>query len=175
MAAGPAQEVNLHIIQSSREVVHMIPKKIVFCADFSENSARAGRYAAAYAKVFGSEVTVLHVIDSWAGFPSYAESVHLNVLEVTRALETSAKAQLEDLAAAMSKDVSKVATRCIMGVPAEEIVKTAEQESADLIIMGTHGWSGFRHLLLGSVAEKTLRTASCPVLVVKSSPAGEAT
>ena len=57
-----------------------------------------------------------------------------------------------------------------IGVPAEEIVQVAKEESADLIVMGTHGWSGFRHMLLGSVAERVLRAAACPVMVVRHSP-----
>jgi nucleotide-binding universal stress UspA family protein len=54
------------------------------------------------------------------------------------------------------------------GVPAQEIVRVADEESADLIVMGTHGWTGFKHLLLGSVAENVLRTAGRPVLVVSA-------
>ncbi len=56
-----------------------------------------------------------------------------------------------------------------IGIPANEIVRLVEEESIDLIVMGTHGWTGFKHLILGSTAENVVRTAKCPVLTVKSS------
>ena len=71
--------------------------------------------------------------------------------------EAMGKAKLEGLAA--TGEVR-------FGVPYEEILKFARQENADAIVMGTHGRSGFKHLLMGSVAERVLRTAHCPVVVV---------
>jgi len=65
--------------------------------------------------------------------------------------------------------LKEVKTYSRVGVPAEEIVRLAAEEAIDLIVMGTHGWGGFRNMVLGSVAHNVLRTASCPVLVVRSS------
>jgi universal stress protein A len=77
--------------------------------------------------------------------------------------------KLEQVAKELGKQRGPVKTFLSTGVPAEEIVRVANQDSTDLIVMGTHGWSGVRHMLLGSVAEKILRSAPCPVLVVKPS------
>jgi universal stress protein A len=55
-------------------------------------------------------------------------------------------------------------------VPAIEIVRLANEESVDLIVMGTHGWTGIRHLIVGSTAENVVRSAICSVLVVRSEP-----
>lgn len=145
----------------------MIPKKILYCTDFSENSAPAGQYASEYSRVFGADFTIIHVIDCWAGFPGDPHEV----LSVVHKIEESAKAELETLATEFDNENKHVKTFSTIGIPAEEIVRLAEKESADLIVMGTHGWTGVRHLLLGSVAEKVLRMALCPVLVVR--PAAE--
>lgn len=146
----------------------MIPKKILFCTDFSENSAVAGDCAARYSQIFGANLTILHVIDSWAGFP--IDSV--DILAVVGKLEDFAKAQLEQLAKELGRNNGQVETRLTIGIPAEEIVEVANKDSVDLIVMGTHGWTGIRHMLLGSVAEKVLRMATCPVLVVRPSSPG---
>jgi nucleotide-binding universal stress UspA family protein len=146
----------------------MTPKKILLCTDFSDNSLPARDLALAYGKAFGAGIVLLHVIDSWAGFPAYSESMPLDVREVVRKLDESAKANLDAVADECKGVVSQVRTHSSVGIPAEEIVRVAREEGADLIVMGTHGWTGFRHMLLGSVAEKVLRTADCPVLVVRS-------
>jgi len=146
----------------------MTPKKILLCTDFSDNSVPARNLARTYGQAFGAEIVVLHVIDSWAGFPAYSENMPVDVREVFRKLEESAKASLDAVANECQGAASGVRTQTSIGVPAEEIVRVADEERADLIVMGTHGWTGFRHMLLGSVAEKVLRTAGCPVLVVRS-------
>ncbi len=146
----------------------MTPKKILLCTDFSDNSLPARNLALAYGEAFGAGIVVLHVIDSWAGFPAYSESMPLDVRDVIRKLDETAKAKLEEVAEECERAVGQVKTLVSIGVPAEEIVRVAWQEGADLIVMGTHGWTGFKHMLLGSVAEKVLRTADCPVLVVRS-------
>lgn len=141
----------------------MLPKKILYCTDFSENSAPAGECASEYSNTFGADLTILHVVDCWAGFPGNRQ----DVLEIARKLEDSANKQLGTLARDLGKNGVQTKTLCTIGLPAEEIVLAAQREHADLIVMGTHGWTGFRHLMLGSEAEKVLRTATCPVLVVR--------
>lgn len=148
----------------------MDDKAIVFSTDFSQSSKAAGKHAMELAKAFGAPLLIVHVLDSWAGFPAYEDSVPQDVRDVVLGMEEEAERKLESLAEEFRKEVGSVKTRCRIGVPAEEIVSSADEESAQLIVIGTHGWSGFKHLLLGSVAEKVLRMANCPVLVVRSSP-----
>jgi nucleotide-binding universal stress UspA family protein len=79
-----------------------------------------------------------------------------------------AQNDLKDLAIATLNERLSVSPTVGVGEPAEEIVRLARDEAVDLIVMGTHGRSGFRHVLLGSVAETVLRTAPCPVFTVKA-------
>lgn len=146
----------------------MLPAKILLCTDFSENSESAQKYALEYAKALGSQVIVLHVVDLWAGVPTYDEGVYVYVKEAVGRLEETAKSRLEALKESCSSAGANITTLCVTGIPAEEIVRTAEERGAGLIVMGTHGWTGLKHVLLGSVAEKVLRTAGIPVMVVRS-------
>jgi len=146
----------------------MVPAKILFCTDFSENSESAQRYALDYAKALSSRLLVLHVVDLWAGVPAYDEGVYVYVREAIARLEETARARLEELQKTCSESIEDVATLCRTGIPAEEIVRVAEEQEAGLIVMGTHGWTGLKYVLLGSVADKVLRTAQCPVMVVRA-------
>jgi universal stress protein A len=150
----------------------MIPTRILFCTDFSENSEPAAQCALEYSKVFDAALTIIHVVDSWAGLPQYEHGLPLIMEEVSHDIEKTANTKLQSMAEKFGSEINEVKTRVAIGVPAEEIFNAAREESADLIIMGTHGWTGFRHMLLGSVAEKVLRMAQCPVLVVKSQSEG---
>lgn len=152
----------------------MIPKKLMFCTDFSENSRPAFHYAAEIAQAFGAELTIFHVINSSRlGYPAFEVGVPFDLQGVLTSINESVEKAFQGLVAecqeAACKD-TKSASR--MGVPANEIVRFAEEEGIELIIMGTHGWTGFRHLILGSTAENVVRTASCPVLTVKSGGPG---
>ncbi len=146
----------------------MPTSKIVFCTDFSENSAPARELCLEYAQAFGAELVIVHVINSWAGFPAYSEGLPIDMRDIVKGMEEAAKANLESLAMECSRVVKNVKTCIRVGVPAQEIVNLADEEAADLIVMGTHGWTGIKHLVLGSTAENVVRTANCPVLTVRA-------
>jgi universal stress protein A len=149
----------------------MIPKKILFCADFSENSVLARRYALDYAKVFSAELTVVHVISSsQLGYSSLAEGVPLDIRATLDAIQESVQKALQIAAEDCRQEVSHVTTYSCIGNPAFEIVAYAAKHDIGLIVMGTHGWTGFKHLIMGSTAENVVRSAKCPVLTVRSSP-----
>lgn len=145
----------------------MVVKKVLLCTDFSEGSELARTYAVEYCKAFGAELCILHVMNFWAGFPAYESRIPIDVRQIVNCMEEAVK---KDLAAAANKcenEIRSVTTHAMMGIPAETIVKFARDERADLVVMGTHGWTGFKHILLGSTAENVARTATCPVLVVR--------
>jgi nucleotide-binding universal stress UspA family protein len=148
----------------------MIPKKILFCTDFSENSRPAFEYAVDFAQTFGAEMTILHVINSSRlGYPAFEVGVPFDLQAVLSSINESVEKAFQGLASECKGCAgleTKTASR--MGVPANEIARFAEEESMELIVMGTHGWTGIRHLVLGSTAENVVRTARCPVLTVKS-------
>jgi len=150
----------------------MVPRKILFCTDFSENSALARRYALEYTSAFGASLAILHVVNSSRlGYPAFETVVPFDLRELIKSIEESVEKALDELVQECSKVVCEVTTYSRIGVPATEIVRLAEEEQMDLIVMGTHGWTGFRHLILGSTAANVVRTATCPVLTVRSSRA----
>ena len=150
----------------------MVPKKILVCTDFSENSVRARICAIEYASAFGAELLVLHVVNSrLLGYPSLADRVPVEAALIQDNIREAVDEELELIANNFKREVEAVTVYSRTGSPAEEIVQLAEEESVGLIVMGTHGWTGFRHLIVGSTAENVVRTASCPVLTVRSAEA----
>ena len=146
----------------------MIPKKILVCTDFSENSLPARQCAVEWAKAFGAELAILHVVNSrFFGYPTFADRVPVEMALIQKNIEEGVLEELESIADECWKDLSTVQSHSRTGSPAEEIIRFADEESVDLIIMGTHGGTGVRHLILGSTAENVVRTANCPLLSVR--------
>jgi len=142
-------------------------KKILVPIDFSELSRKALQYGLTFARQFNAEILLLHVIEF---APLAAPSPPLPIIqdETTRAtLHESAAKQLAKLRNETGSQTSvKASVRD--GVSAhDEIVKAAIDGNFDLIILGTQGRTGLAHLLIGSTAEKVVRHAPCPVLVVR--------
>jgi nucleotide-binding universal stress UspA family protein len=142
-------------------------KRILFPVDFSDRSACAARYAAAVKCRSQAELTVLHAAAGHALYTGVndASLEHAYALEIAwiEARLTEAK---EKMAEFMDSHLHGVpATPCVRsGDPAKVIVQQAHAMKADLIVMATHGFGGFRRMLLGSVTAKVLHDASCPVL-----------
>lgn len=145
----------------------MVPKRILCCTDFSENSEPALRLAADYAKAFGAELIIVHVIDA-GSFPAYVDWVGDEIDQIVSRSTKTAETKLAALAKACSQTAKDVKTQCVIGSPAEKIVNLANDEGADLIVVGTHGRSGVKHLVMGSIARSVLRTAHRPVLIVEA-------
>jgi nucleotide-binding universal stress UspA family protein len=141
--------------------------RILCPTDFSEFSRSALERAMRLATWFRSRITVLTVMppSTIALYPPEAGLAFAEVSEEVRCAERMKHAQaLEHFVAAYRGRGVEVETRLVEGDPASEIQAAALALPADLIVMGTHGYGGFKRLLLGSVTEKLLRTAPCPVL-----------
>jgi nucleotide-binding universal stress UspA family protein len=135
--------------------------RILFPTDFSHDAEHAFQYALTFAREFGAELYLLHVIYFPPQTPEYdigqvIDSLVKNAEESLRKLIESAEAPN----VVFHSDVQ-------VGVEHAEITKLAEKEKIDLIVMGTRGRTGLAHIFLGSVAERVVRHASCPVLTVK--------
>jgi nucleotide-binding universal stress UspA family protein len=137
-------------------------KKILVATDFSSHSKRAMDYAASLAKEAGAGIVLMHVIES---FP-YSVTDTLHIVDHRRALEKTAGFLLENLRQELAGAGVSVKSLLTNGAPYEEILKASRREKADLIVMGTHGRTGVKHLILGSVAEKVVRLSSCPVMTI---------
>ena len=141
-------------------------KRILLATDFSEHARVALRYAAALAQAFDSEVVLLHVletVDLLAQLPPTGEAYIPP--DFSELQEQHAREQIEKLIA--ESGIQRVRYVFRRGSAFVEIVTSAREENAELIVIGTHGRGMLAHMLLGSVAERVVRKAPCPVLTVR--------
>ena len=145
-----------------------IYKHILVPVDESPISYAAAEHALALAKELHTEVTIMCVIavDPFVGVDFY--KVAPAVTDYFMHAEENARNRLKDLTLNFERDKVKVNTKIIHGVaPSDGIIAVADEVNADLIIMGSHGHTGFKKLVLGSVAQNVLTNSPVPVLVVK--------
>jgi nucleotide-binding universal stress UspA family protein len=141
--------------------------RILVPIDFSEHSDRALELAIGLAKTLGAE---LHLLHCYQLFPTGAAAASYDVMipeSYERAIRESATASLSRWREKASAQGILAEKHIRADIPANGIVALAEELPADLIVMGTRGLTGFQHVLLGSVAERTVRLAPCPVMTVK--------
>ena len=142
-------------------------KTILHPTDFSEPSKYALRYAISLADEFHAKLCVLHVIEEVSSALYFDMLQAPPLAQLMADIEKQAQKALEDL---LPQDVrARIQTQYLIrkGVPFLEIVRCADQIGADMIVCGTHGRTGLKHALFGSVAEKVVRKAACPVLSVR--------
>ena len=141
-------------------------RRILFPTDFSEPAKEAQKYAMALADRFGAELHLLHVVPEVAmPLPDSTTSWTLPAADLKLQVEAAERQLLHDLGPDWAEERRTVHT-AVVGNAVEEIVKYAREHEIGLIVIGTHGRTGLSHLLLGSVAEKLVRLATCPVLTV---------
>ena len=144
----------------------MVIKQILVPIDFSPNSMRALEYAVDFAKPFKARMSILFVVEPiYYAVPDFTGGAAMGQL-LTEQL-ANARAQLLRLEQQYAKRRIKVRALLQSGSAYDSIVAAAKQCKAHLIIMATHGRTGVSHLLLGSVAERVVRTAPCPVLTLR--------
>jgi universal stress protein A len=137
---------------------------IIVPTDFSEHSQQAIQYARELAQTFGATLVLLHVVELP---PSPIEGLPPSQLGGTL-LEDLEQQATSNLAQVLAKEAEvTVVRRVVVGIPYRRIVEVATDEKVDLIVMATHGRTGFSHLFMGSVAEKVVRTAPCPILTIR--------
>jgi nucleotide-binding universal stress UspA family protein len=137
--------------------------RILVPLDFSECSRKALTYALAFARQFQARLTLLHVIEPYVPVPE------LSVVApepVEQQLRETAVRELEETQRALGGS-DRAETLMRTGTPFVVITETAQELGSELIIISTHGHTGLAHILLGSTAEKVIRHAPCPVLVVR--------
>ena len=138
-------------------------KNVLLPLDFSEPSLKATEYAVALARRFGASLHLLHVIEDPVVYLPMFESYPL---PTRQQFETYAQVRLENWIPDADAEGLNIEFHWRHGAPHVEVIDYAEDSSIDLIVMGTHGRGMAGHLLLGSVAEKVVRKAPCPVLTV---------
>ena len=143
-------------------------RNILVATDFSEPSEAALTYGRALARTFSATLHVLHVADNLSSAVYGAEGYVAAIPDLRKEIENSARKKLNDLL--VDNDEPPLPTRQVVissSTPAFAIVEYAGLEHIDLIVTGTHGRGAVAHLLMGSVAERVVRTAPCPVLTVR--------
>jgi universal stress protein A len=137
--------------------------RILVPSDFSEYSEKALNWAVTIAEQWRSHLYLCHIIPQ----PSYPHLLAgADLVEFETQLRGAAETQLHDLKSKQQSRGVQIDLRVVLGEPFHDICRIAEEEQIDLIVMGTHGRTGIRHALLGSVAERVMRHSPCPVLVV---------
>jgi nucleotide-binding universal stress UspA family protein len=143
-------------------------KHILVATDFSEQSDAALTYGRALARNFNATLHVLHIVGNVSSAVYGLEGFSTSMPEMQQEIENAARKQMDDLL--VDNDEQPLPTRRVLitsHAPALAIVEYAGREHIDLIVAGTHGRGAMGHLLMGSVAERVVRTAPCPVLTVR--------
>jgi nucleotide-binding universal stress UspA family protein len=148
----------------------MIWKTILVPHDFSSSANHAAALARDEAKLHGATIMLLHVVD----LPGQLKPETVIVPDATGApinikdyAVSQAEAHLADIVDRLGKDGAKAQSFIRLGKPEDEIVRFATENNVDLIVMGTHGRTGLAHMLVGSVAERVVRSSKVPVLTLR--------
>jgi len=146
-------------------------KKILVPHDFSSSANQAAALARDVAKMCGGELVLLHVIE--LPFQITPDTVVTPPgsgapISVKQYAENAAAGHLKDLVDRLSKDGVTPKTAVRIGNPVDEILRFIDESKSDLTVMGTHGRTGLRHLVIGSVAERVVRHSGPPVLTVRA-------
>ena len=146
----------------------VVLKQIVVATDFGEAAKAALNYGRELARTFGASLDVLHVCDNVIARGLGVDGFTVDYTTLQRELDAAARKQLDALLD--EEDRTMLHAKPVLvtsSTPAGAIVEHAQRSNADLILMGTHGRGAVAHLLMGSVAERVVRVAPCPVLTVR--------
>jgi universal stress protein A len=141
-------------------------KRILVPVDFSPLSKKALLYAARLAQQFGAEVNLFHVVEP--EIPPAFDGYMIAPPAVSNGSSAACAGRMKTLANSVrSTGVPRVNSIVRCGLASIEIVEAAKQFDVDLIVIATHGYTGWKHFAIGSTAERVVRAAPCPVLVVR--------
>jgi nucleotide-binding universal stress UspA family protein len=145
-------------------------QRIVCPVDFSPCASHALDYAQDLARLFDAEVCLVHAYEDPAAYVTpvpmsgYVGPGAELLLELRKQLEV----RLKDAAEKVTKNGIRTRAELLEGTPYRVVIDWAKEYNADLIVIGTHGHTGFTHALLGSVTERVVRMAECPVLTIRT-------
>jgi len=136
-------------------------KKVLVPVDFSENSKKVLEAAGYLSGKCEAELNVVFVVQSFDDYSGFFVP-HMPVAKFEDEMVQAAEAKMDNFMA----DQGDIETKVLVGDVAEEIIRYSEENGVDLIVMGTHGYKGLEKVMFGSVAEKVVRSSSCPVLTI---------
>ncbi len=139
-------------------------KSLLVAVDGSEFSDKAVRYACAMGPSLGADVVLLHVVPMLVSATPYHDTVSDQPFLALQKVGEDILAKAKEIAVALKCEVTELISH---GDPANKIVDIATERNADLIIMGSRGVSGIKRLFVGSISDKVMNQASCPVMIVR--------
>lgn len=157
-----AEAPKKRIAPSDQLTIH----RILVPIDFSEHSKNALQYAVSFAKQFTAELVLLYVVEPTI-YPADFSFGQVALPNIENELRERGSSELDQLKQKYIGETLSSHTLVRTGKPFLEILTTAQEEDVDLIIMATHGHTGVEHILFGGTAEKVVRKALCPVLLVR--------
>jgi len=147
----------------------MIPVKKICCpTDFSEPSYEALKTACEIAQHFSADLILVHVVTPIPVIPIHDDPTSFNLPLYEKEMETNAGIVLSRIRQERIPAGIQSRAVVIQGDPANQIVQLAEEEQVDMIVIATHGFTGWKKFMFGSVTEKVIRYASCPVLSIRA-------
>ena len=141
-------------------------QQILVPIDFSASSRKALHYALSFAQQYRAKLTLVHVVEP-PMYPTELGYVPVEIESLNKSIQATAEEKLRGLAQELIGSELLGQTLVRMGHPYQEVTQVAKELEADLIVISTHGYTGLKHVLLGSTAERIVRHAPCPVLTVR--------
>ncbi len=141
-------------------------RKILVPIDFSDYSKGALQYAVSLAQQFKAELLLVYVVEPTI-YPADFSFGQVVLPNIEKELRERGRTELDELVQKHIGSTLTAKARVCTGKPFLEIVKTAQEQNIDLIVMATHGHTGMEHLIFGGTAEKVIRKAPCPVLMLR--------
>ena len=149
----------------------MLPIKKICCpTDFSEPSHEALKVACEMAEHFAGELIMVHVVTPIPVIPIHDDPTSFNLPLYEKEMEESAVKALKKMQQEKVPERIRSRTMVLQGDAATQIVNLADNENMDMIIIATHGFTGWRKFMFGSVTEKVIRYANCPVFSIRVPP-----
>ena len=141
-------------------------KKILFPVDFTQNSSKLLPYVLSISDKYDSMIYLLHIVEDLSKWGSGSYIPHLPLKQYQDEALKGSEKLMDKICDEQLKSCPNFQKMTVCGDPAQEILKTIEDEGIDLVIMGTHGRKGLDHTIFGSVAENVVKKSSAPVLVI---------
>lgn len=146
-------------------------KKILFPCDFTDANRKIVPYVLSTAEKYGAQLYVFHAVDDLEGWGGvYMPYSHRE--DIIRQAMEQAEKLMDDLCKEQLDAYPNLVKRLVSGDPARQILQMAKDENIDLIVVGTHGRGGLEHFIFGSVAEKVVKQAPVPVMVINPDKVG---
>ena len=144
-------------------------KNILYCTDFSESAQTALPFAIDITKKYGATLHVIHVYQEPEHLTEFEISSQMKMdwVRIAQSLGTETEKKLQALCSEIIQEVKSCQAKMLRGKPHPEIIRYTKENGIDLIVLASHGLSGWEHVLFGSTAESVLRESPCNVLIIR--------